>query len=219
MPKYFSLRTIIIASLVAWVISSMVTNGFGQVAASPAKIRYDVAVAKAEEAYKQSLIAAKKAYIGDLVVQVKVAMTGGNLEAANTTNAEKAKIEKELADLVPATSTPAVMSKVLTFLVPANSSGIEVFPVKAGDVIYAAAEGQWTVSPAFKMTGPDGYKDKPDGRLIGVVGTDKYLIGSRATITIKTDGLLQLKVLDGNESYGDNSGAVSVQIRRKAGGA
>lgn len=107
-----------------------------------------------------------------------------------------------------------------------QKTGIKVTKLEKAVITYR--DGSWNISPAVRGCGANGtgvyiakpgytMPGKPEGGLIGRIGSDVFWIGSRGETPAGLQGELELCVnddLDGRYGAGfqDNSGSITVEI-------
>ncbi|MDB2385629.1 phosphatidylserine decarboxylase family protein [Polaribacter sp.] len=145
-------------------------------------------------------------------------------------NAENIKLSSKIAQVF--SSTPTTQSFTISASSSWQNTGVEVSPTSFINVAYE--KGLWTANP--NITENSGLYDaggnlqipssktgytlpgKPEGALIGKVGSTIFFIGSYATLPPNLSGNLELCINDDLEGlYGpgltDNLGEVTVSIR------
>ena len=124
-------------------------------------------------------------------------------------------------------ATGGVLTRTIT-AVAGNQAGTPAdLRVQVGDVLTFAATGAWCWgTPAAECSGPAGTDGRPHadekpvvfdgaqfGTLLGRVGSWTFPIGTGATVTSTAAGELTLVMNDRVNSYWDNTGSLSVDIR------
>ena len=95
-----------------------------------------------------------------------------------------------------------------------------VMEVKKGQKLVITATGEWKDANGRTSMTPDGNREvtpkgaKPrtTGYLQGRIGNDIFRIGSKATLTVPNDGILEMQVHQVGGNYSNNVGTLTVTI-------
>ena len=180
--------------------------------AKAARTKFDAAMRKADEDWKQAATAAHRAYLKDVEVALKLAGTSGDAAETAAVAAEVERAKRALADL-DRRQRPA--KAVRSGRVFAVKPWQPVMRVKKGQRLLITAAGKWSIA-ADVSSGPDGaelqYRGRPFGQLLARVGEEVFAVGSMAEITVPADGVMEMFCNDGLDGAHDNAGHVDVTI-------
>ncbi len=177
-------------------------------AATAAIKKAEVAITRAEEAFRQAKALALKQLVTDLKGAMANATKAGNLDEAN---AIKAKMDEAMGEV----DALANAGKSHRFVIRADRPWQNTVDVRAANTLTIRAMGKWNPGPAHSVYGPAG--GTPPGQdaerfyLEGRIGNgNSFRVGESMTVTAEADGALQLQMFDSDHS--DNGGEMRVVI-------